>query len=255
MHTPRSGLAIGQATIHPTAFRAFADDEERVVSAAIGQRDGVDAVWLDLPVPVSVRLPTDTEMTCEVVIPAHYEPRYAYPLLIWLQPDDGIDFRDRIASISDRNYIGVGLHWSGFTHDAPAAIPGLAQCRSSIETTLATVTSLWNVHPRRACLVAEGHLACGWAARIAQHAPERFASLLCIRPAPWHDEANGFHCSRLAPSLSVLFISSELKAKRSWQRASFQRGWRLQTADASDGDAAERRRFINSWLMEQVLAR
>jgi phospholipase/carboxylesterase len=44
--------------------------------------------------------------------PEHYEARYAYPLIVWIQsPGRGADaeFRQTMDSISDRNYMGLAL--------------------------------------------------------------------------------------------------------------------------------------------------
>jgi phospholipase/carboxylesterase len=47
----------------------------------------------------------------EVFVPDHYEPNYAYPLLIWLETSElkPGEFARRMREVSDRNYLGVSV--------------------------------------------------------------------------------------------------------------------------------------------------
>jgi phospholipase/carboxylesterase len=71
---------------------------------------GCEALLLDTPdSPVNTDAPpVDAD---ELFVPDHYEPNYAYPLLVWLAPPTGLNGRLQrlMRRISERNYFGVSV--------------------------------------------------------------------------------------------------------------------------------------------------
>jgi hypothetical protein len=244
--------ALRRSWLNEAAFTtpAFADDFDLIDASTedIAARD--DDAWADIPLPVSVTLPIDSDMACEVVIPAHYEPRYSYPLLIWIQPDERASFRERISAISDRNYVGVSLHWSGFLESPRGAIPRVAECHGHIQSALWLIGTLWNTHPGRRYLIAEGAAACNWARRLTQHAPNDVDALVCMGPEPWTALIRDT-ISLPMPHKRLLLISDEIDVIDTWRQRPAVQGWAIESAlpNQQDGQMARR---INAWLMSRV---
>lgn len=55
--------------------------------------------------------PAEPPAAPDVSIPEGYEPKYAYPLLVWLTeaPIPAVEFQQLMSQISDRNYLGLQL--------------------------------------------------------------------------------------------------------------------------------------------------
>lgn len=246
MHAIRHSSPSVSSLVPP----AFADDFALVESAA--EHDREDGLWSDLPLPVSVTLPLDADMTCEAVLPAHYEPRYAYPLLIWIQPGDDIAFRDRVAAISDRNYFSIALYWAGFDRYPTPSIPRVAECHGLLQSALRQVGSLWNTHRERACLIAEGGTECAWARRLFEHAPDGIKALICLHPTPWVTADGDVYRVPPRNGNSVLAVSDDADVIETWRTQAAKGGWSI--ASAPDGDAGGRStpRLINAWLMSRI---
>jgi hypothetical protein len=240
---------------------AFADDFG-ILSAA-GEREREDAVWSDLPIPVSVTLPIDDAPAGEVVLPVHYEPRYAYPLLMWLNPARDVDFRDRVSAISDRNFIALALHWPVFAAPPTPSVSRTAECAHRIADAVAAANVNWNIHSRRHYLIAEGHSPCAWAIRLAEHSPERFDAFVCIRPERWRASrtlapktwSNG------AARLLAIFDAAATHGESgkhtavidSWRHHAAGRNWPLDCRLTGEGGEHESApSSINAWLMARI---
>ncbi|QDT93538.1 alpha/beta hydrolase [Gimesia algae] len=115
--------------------------------------------------------------------PEHYEPGYAYPLVIWLHPDGGSehDLHHIMPQISLRNYLGLsfrapaidpaapenGYHW-------PDSHLFAAQFVESIQKTVLELRKVLNIHEDRIYLAGTVN-GCSMATKLLLKAPRFFA--------------------------------------------------------------------------------
>ncbi|MCH9790344.1 MAG: hypothetical protein K0U82_05960 [Planctomycetes bacterium] len=115
--------------------------------------------------------------------PEHYEPGYAYPLVIWLHADGGSehDLHEVMPQISLRNYLGLsfrapaidpadpagGYHW-------PDSQLYVKQFADTIQQTVQELKKVLNIHERRIYLVGTG-TGCSVATKLLMLAPHFFA--------------------------------------------------------------------------------
>ncbi|MGE0757978.1 MAG: alpha/beta hydrolase [Pirellulaceae bacterium] len=124
--------------------------------------------------------------------PMHYEPNYAYPLLVWLHgPGDNEQQLQRIMPlVSMRNYVGVGPRGNlplsnlpfggrrnGYAWDHSTA--DLAVAEQHVFDAIDAATVRFHIAPHRIFL---GGYQCGGTAalRIALRYPDRFAGVLTL---------------------------------------------------------------------------
>jgi phospholipase/carboxylesterase len=154
--------------------------------------------WLGKPSAVSSSLSVQVDMARltsgdrrgaphALFAPLHYEPNYAYPLLVWLHgPNDDERQLQRIMPLlSMRNYVAVSprgnvqaLHGrAGFGWDDSPAAVSVAEQR--VFDAIELACNRYHVAPHRVFL---GGLECGGtlAYRIATQSPQRFAGVLSI---------------------------------------------------------------------------
>jgi phospholipase/carboxylesterase len=124
---------------------------------------------------------------CRLFAPHHYEPGYAYPLLVWLHGpgDDERQLRRIMPHISLRNYVGVGprgccppeLGQGGFLWRQNEEAIGRAEQR--VFDAIETARRRYNVAEDRIFL---GGFQCGgtMALRIGLRYPASFAGVLSI---------------------------------------------------------------------------
>jgi phospholipase/carboxylesterase len=114
-----------------------------------------------------------------LLAPQHYEPNYAYPLVVWLHAEGGDEreLKRIMPLVSLRNYVSLGVRGTlarqrGFAwSDAPE--PTVA-AEARIAESMAQARQRFNIHPARVFLAGYG--AGGtMALRLALRAPERFA--------------------------------------------------------------------------------
>ena len=122
-----------------------------------------------------------------VFAPLHYEPNYAYPLIIWLHgPDDNERQLQRIMPlVSMRNYVAVapratqcvGSRSTSFSWNH--SLSGIMDAEQRIFDCIDVVQTKFNVEPGRMFLAG---FRCGgtMAFRIALKNPSRFAGVLSI---------------------------------------------------------------------------
>ena len=137
--------------------------------------------------------------------PLHYEPRYAYPLLVWLHgPDDNeTQLRRVMPLVSVRNYVAVGVRGTLATDESGGEI-GYRWVQSAdhfllaehrVLRAIAAAKARFNLHPSRIVLAGYG---CGgtMAQRIALMNPQLAAGAASLGgPFPqsdaplrrWHD--------------------------------------------------------------------
>jgi phospholipase/carboxylesterase len=132
----------------------------------------------------TVRDPSEPAAT---FAPIHYEPGYAYPLLVWLHSTAGNEheLRQVMPLVSMRNYVAVAPRGPS-PHPRYASQYGWRQSQDEIELAEAGVAECvaaterrFNIHPNRIFLVGCG--AGGtMALRIAWNDPNRYAGVVSI---------------------------------------------------------------------------
>ncbi|MDA0834830.1 MAG: alpha/beta hydrolase-fold protein [Planctomycetota bacterium] len=134
--------------------------------------------------PIENWLPERTAL----FIPENYEPRYAYPLIVWLHSEGSSERQllDLMPKISDRNYIGVSIR--GALPD-PNALPGQyrwgqtpSQCfatANEIDNVIRPIQERFHVNSSRVYLAGFGNGA-SMALQVAFSHPERFAGVAAL---------------------------------------------------------------------------
>ena len=110
----------------------------------------------------------------EVFVPEHYEPRYAYPLMIWLESGELApgEFAQRMDAVSDRNYLGVSI--------VPSH-PG--QIDELLTDLFRSLRRDYHINPERVFLLGSGAAGTQALATGLKH-PEWFAGIAALS-APW----------------------------------------------------------------------
>jgi phospholipase/carboxylesterase len=122
--------------------------------------------------------PSTGPETPVLYFPEHYEARYAYPLIIWIQaPGRGADaeFRQAMESISDRNYMGLALRTPLETALGDAAT--INQLAERLRALVGLVRRKHAVHGERIFVAGVGR-AGTVALRLALAQPQWFAGAI-----------------------------------------------------------------------------
>jgi phospholipase/carboxylesterase len=124
--------------------------------------------------------------------PIHYEPGYAYPLLVWLHTDasNEHELRQVMPKVSMRNYVAVAPQgsWKDSRHRGRhgwrQATDMIEDAELRIADCIASAQRRFNIHPKRIFLA--GHGGGGtMAVRVAWNDPARFAGVVSINgPLP-----------------------------------------------------------------------
>lgn len=145
--------------------------------SAEGCSEAADAGW-------ACTLWDQPPATCCLVAPLHYEPNYAYPLIVWLH-GPGSDEREvkRIMPlVSLRNYVAVGLRGpvarsGGFVW--PQTAEAIALAGEHLAEAIARAQRKYHLHPQR--VYVAGHGSSGtMALRLALDAPEMVAGAISL---------------------------------------------------------------------------
>lgn len=151
------------------------------------------------------------------IVPSNYEPRYAYPLVVWLCGPDCKSHQalEHIARLSPQNYVGLAIEDAIIEQRDNKSNPSdvmvdlirqLAEVESRIVNTIRVFRENVHVHSERIFLAGIGQEA-STALLIAMHQPEWFAGCVAF---------NG-----QVPPLAQLFTQRrELCSKRFWLSSS-----------------------------------
>jgi phospholipase/carboxylesterase len=124
--------------------------------------------------------------------PIHYEPNYAYPLLVWLHghASNEHELRQVMPQISMRNYVAVAPRgpWINLRHRGRhgwrQASDMIEDAETRIAACIAAAKSRFNIHPDRIFLAGYGNGGT-MAVRVAWNDPARFAGVASINgPLP-----------------------------------------------------------------------
>lgn len=118
--------------------------------------------------------------------PIHYEPNYAYPLVVWLHNagDDEKQIRRVMPHVSLRNYVAVGprgvvTESSGYSYSWTSDLASPQAAWQSVQESIAVARKRYNVNPDRIFL-AGLHDGGTMALRLALTQPEQFAGAISI---------------------------------------------------------------------------
>lgn len=124
--------------------------------------------------------------TYSLLTPMHYEPNYAYPVVVWLHSDGGDEKQILrvMQHISMRNYVGIGVRGSnpcegrrGYEWEQSASCILTAENR--VQEAIAAAKAKFNVNDAR--VFVAGHEAGGTMAyRLALRSPQSYAGALSV---------------------------------------------------------------------------
>lgn len=147
-------------------------------------------------------------------VPMHYEPGYAYPLVVWLHgaPGNEHELRQVMPLVSMRNFVGAAPRGTFAERRMPNAYgwrqspADIEEAESRIDDCIRLTRERYNIHPDRIFLV--GHGGGGtMALRVAWNNPEKFAGVATFGgPIPWH--LRPFRCVNQIRSLPCLLSMS-----------------------------------------------
>ncbi|GAA5510810.1 alpha/beta hydrolase [Novipirellula caenicola] len=203
-------------------------------------------------------------------LPLHYEPNYAYPLLIWLHSDgfNENQVTQVMPHISLRNYVGVGVRAScaidssGHRYEWRTRPGAIQTAYENVMQAIDEARERFSVNPSR--IVLAGYQSGGaMAMRIALRDPKRFAGVVSLggrMPSGGRALSNLSDLrERRLPMLwqwateSSLFDSSELD--EDMRRAMMIRA-QLEIRQYCDDDEMNTVTLadINQWIMDKVVA-
>lgn len=207
-------------------------------------------------------------------IPESYEPRYSYPLVVWLTGRDCSmdDSLNHIAAMSPQNYLGLAIDECLFdlpdsrqeSLDGPVEfLKRLVDVENRVVTAVRSLRQVVNVHTDRIFLAGAGDAA-SVALLLAMHQPEWFGGCLAFGGS-------------LPPAAKLLAHDSELAGKRfflgapggrsGWQTAGNVRSTARQliasgadvsvSVNASEADSLVNPRSlceVDHWIISGILA-
>jgi phospholipase/carboxylesterase len=138
--------------------------------------------------PVSTRRSPISAPSNAYFLPQHYEPNYAYPLVVWLHGphDNENQLKSVMPHVSIRNYVAVGPRGTAASelddgsHIRFRWIQGETHVHVAEQRVLDAIdeaTRRWNIAPSRT-FIAGLHCGGTMALRLALRNPERFAGAL-----------------------------------------------------------------------------
>jgi phospholipase/carboxylesterase len=165
-------------TFHATFMNRIQTLTQRTARAAFASKGA----------PVSTRRSAITAPSNAFFVPLHYEPNYAYPLVVWLHgPHDNENQLKKVMPlVSMRNYVGVGPRATAASeldegsHIRFRWIQGDTHVHVAEQRVLDAIdeaTRRWNIAPNRT-FIAGLHCGGTMALRLALRNPERFAGAL-----------------------------------------------------------------------------
>lgn len=221
---------------------------------------GVDLIFSD------ARNGRGERLTHALAIPEHYEPNYAYPLIVWLHADgrNEMDACRWLSAISPQNYVGLGLrgpcadsdeptrHYSW--PDQPAASSLAGQVRDAIDEAGETI----NLHTDRV-FIAGSREGGSLAVELGLMYPEWFAGVIAVDPAPLRErrlfarfqdarEQNVFLGSGVSPTRETR------QTVRHLTELMHSAGMAIETHRSTETEQRQQKmgRTIDSWVMQTI---
>jgi phospholipase/carboxylesterase len=159
--------------------------------------------------------PFDLPAPYAIFYPKHFEPRYAYPLLIWLHSPDSSEFEvNEVApAVSFRNYIAIGLRGTEVSRQRKQCFrwstSQYGRMLSEETVMMAIQLATQDLHINRSQIFLGGY---GLGGSIAQWVglrnPNEIAGVISIN-GPIPDKPQLLASWRIAKSLPVMFMYGE----------------------------------------------
>jgi phospholipase/carboxylesterase len=159
----------------------FSSDAFEQSSDSVGPASGTPQAIVPLAEPgcellTSVEVAGATHMEATALeedglfVPEHYEPNYAYPLLVWLLPPSGGQGRLKrlMRMVSERNYFGVSL-----------SLADTDNAEEQLFETFLRLRRKYHLHTERVYLAGFGETGTQ-ALQTALHQPDWFAGVAAI---------------------------------------------------------------------------
>jgi phospholipase/carboxylesterase len=196
---------------------------------------------------------TETDLSTldvdEVVVPEHYEPNYAYPLIAWLSPVASPKGRLQrlMRMISERNYFGVSV--------PVADSDGIEE---QLFETFLRLRRRYHLHTERVYLLGFGH--CGtMALQAGLSQPERFAGIAAVS-ARWPETPqllsryNELRGKRVLLGVGETNSAPIVSEALYMQQLLWSAGMHVTALAASGGTEADRSllREVDRWIMQAI---
>ncbi len=214
--------------------------------------------------------PTETEPEYLVFVPENYEPRYAYPLLIWFHHagSDEEQLERIMPFVSARNYLaiaprGMAMRWDDGSvgYGWPQNPQGLGYAQYVVATALEKVAAKYHFSPRRIFVAgfADGG---SMAVRLALTSPAQFAGAATLggpiptwgRPFVWLRSQRQLSFLFMLGAQSVVF--SPVEACRAL-RLFYEAGLSVVLRQYPCGDQIHHAMLadLNRWIMGEITGR
>lgn len=198
--------------------------------------------------------------------PIHYEPNYAYPLLVWLHGPDSseLELRQMMPLVSVRNYVGVaprGTHRTSKTqrlYSWQQTASDVADACQRVRDSIEIARENFNVHDDRVFVAGYGEGGT-MALRVAMEHPELFGGAISLGGRVPRG-GNAFHRINEARRLPLMISASPDKDSYTNEqlmadvRLLHSGGFSLNVVLYPEGDGLTDMMFsdIDVWLMERA---
>ncbi|MBS0262485.1 MAG: hypothetical protein JSS02_11090 [Planctomycetes bacterium] len=189
-----------------------------------------------------------TDSLTDLFVPDHYEPNYAYPLLVWLEsePLPAGQLEHRMRQISDRNYFGLSL-----------VIDDPDQLEEQLHETFLNLRRQFHLNTERVYLLGSGDAGTQALVTGLRH-PDWFAGIAALS-SPWPETEPllvNFHALRgkrvllgVTDADSALQLADTVYATRLLWTA----GMQVTTVTSSGADTlAPVLRELDRWVMQAI---
>ncbi|MBS0208073.1 MAG: hypothetical protein JSS27_03880 [Planctomycetes bacterium] len=152
-------------------------------------RGSVTGPQIDLTIPQPATTAGGHTLPTAFFTPLHYEPNYAYPLLVWLHSplNDETQLRRVMPHVSLRNYVAVSVRGTLAVEESPGDVcytwsqagAHVAQAEQAVFEAIDQATRRYNIANQRIFLA--GHTSGGtMALRVALAHPNVFAGVMSL---------------------------------------------------------------------------
>ncbi|WP_339736057.1 hypothetical protein [uncultured Gimesia sp.] len=200
--------------------------------------------------------------------PEHYEPGYAYPLVIWLHPDGDSEhaLHEIMPQISTRNYLGLSFRAPAINPKAPEkgyywpdSHLFVKQFANQLQQTVQELTKVLHIHEQRIYLAGTG-TGCSVATKLLLQMPHYFAGAALFKGRFGKTDFQNVSSVKLKNKRILLDhslanapddpVSASLVA-RMWQST----GVQMQSVNSLKAELSHESELmaaLNRWIMEGV---
>ncbi len=194
-----------------------------------------------------------------VYVPEHYEPGYAYPLIVWLADTDAQsdELLERMPEVSDRNFLACAFSLQQF-ENAPDATEITSDCLEQLGEHLVQMRRDYHIHSERICLAGFGSGAVAAVSCLLRR-PQWFSGAMAFDPRFPEKHTARTHFRELAdkrvligigPGESKEALGAAVRSGRLMHSAGMDVCTRIY--DSPPVASAQALGDINRWMMEGV---